>query len=577
MQNSDLGQRLEFILAKLIDVVATISYSHSMRIVQLVSLVFCTFALIAVFLLASPKVLGQVTQARPTLSTADIPIVTTESGKVRGVDTGRVLSFKGIPYAAPPTGSLRWSLPQPSKPWPGIREAAAFGNQCPQPARYGLTEAAFDEDCLTINVTVPKTAHTGPRPVIVWIYGGAFVGGGSSLYPLDAMALAGDAVVVSFNYRLGVFGFLANPSFDRTTDGTYGLADQRYALKWVQRNVAAFGGDPAQVTLAGESAGAASICMHLVGPKQTAGLFARVIIQSAACVQHLRTREEADTVGEKVATLAGCPQGAAALDCLRGRPVKELLEAAGTVAGRDIMTYVPSVGTDAIPEQPRDALRAGRFVRVPIINGGNRDELRLYVAYDMKAGRTVTPDTYPAALRSVYGDRADQVLAEYPVDAFSSAPAALGTVMTDFSPINGLNYCGYLATARLAAAYVPVHQYEFADRNAPEVTSDPGFEMGAVHSAELPYQFPGFDNTSKLAGGSLEPPAKALAVTMMQYWTSFATTGVPEAAGAPAWPVFDRPDHAMRFEPEAVRLFDPAAEHRCAFWIRLYPGLLGAG
>ena len=499
----------------------------------------------------------------------------TDQGEVRGVDTGKTLAFKGIPYAVAPTGSLRWAMPQPAAPWLGIRDASAFGNQCPQVARYGLTEASYNEDCLTVNVTAPKAAHSGPRPVIVWIYGGAFVGGGSSLYPLDAMALAGDAVVVSFNYRLGVFGFLANPSFDRVADGTYGLADQRLALKWVQRNIAAFGGDPVKVTVAGESAGAASICMHLVGPKQTAGLFSAAIIQSAACVQHLRTREEADGVGEKVATLAGCPQGVATLECLRGKPVKNLLEAASSVAGSDIMTYVPSVGTETIPQQPQEAFRSGQFVRVPIINGGNRDELRLYVAYDIQAGHAVTPTSYVASVKAMYGDKADQVLAEYPLTAFPSAPSALGTVMTDFSPTNGLNYCGYLETARLARTYTPVYQYEFADRAAPDVTTNPGFEMGAVHSAELPYQFPGFDNTSKLAGEPLSPAAQELGATMMQYWTHFATAGTPAATNAPTWPVYKAVDQVMRFEPGHVGLFDAVAEHHCDFWQKLYPDRLG--
>jgi para-nitrobenzyl esterase len=514
-------------------------------------------------------------QAQPAPLAGNALVVRTTGGAVRGVDTGQVLAFKGIPYATAPVGQLRWALPQPAAPWPGIRDAATYGNQCPQVSRYGLTEASYNEDCLTINVTVPKSPHAGPRPVIAWIYGGAFVGGGSSLYPLDAMALAGDAVVVSFNYRLGVFGFLANPSFDRATDGTYGLADQRLALGWIQHNIAAFGGDPAQVTVAGESAGAASICMHLAGPKLTTGLFARGIIQSSACVQHLRTREEADVVGEKVASLAGCPQGAAALECLRAKPVKDLLEAASTIAGGDVMTYVPSVGTETVPEQPHEALSAGRFLRVPLINGGNRDELRLYVAYDVQAGHGVTPDTYAAAIRSVYGDKADQVLARYPLSAFSSAPSALGTILTDFTPSNGLNYCGYLETARLVSAYVPVYQYEFADRAAPDVTTNPGFEMGAVHSAELPYQFPGFDNTSKLAGEALTPPARKLATTMMQYWTSFAANGTPDANDAPVWPAYGSPNQVMRFEPGHVGLFDAAAEHHCDFWQKLYPDRLG--
>lgn len=250
--------------------------------------------------------------------------------------------------------------------------------------------------------------------MIAWIYGGAFVGGSSALYPLTNMAVTGNAVVVSFNYRIGVFGFMGNPSFGRGHDGAYGLEDQRAALRWIQQNIASFGGDPKNVTIAGKSAGAASVCMHLTAPSETNGLFAKAIVQSAVCVQHFRSPAEIDDVGRKVADAVGCTQGAAALACLRAAPVKKLIDAATRIAGSDVMTYVPAAGTLAQPEQPRVAFASGRFVRVPLINGGNRDELRLYVAYDMQVGRVITPQAYPALLEAVYGPKAPRVLAEYP-------------------------------------------------------------------------------------------------------------------------------------------------------------------
>lgn len=503
------------------------------------------------------------------------PTVVTADGPVRGTAHDGISEFRGIPYAQPPVGELRWALPLPAKPWTETRDATAYGSGCPQVARYGLTEAGYNEDCLTINVTVPDAAATSAKklPVIVWIYGGAFVGGSTALYPLAHMATTGNAVVVSMNYRLGAFGFMANPAFDPVANGAYGLEDQRLALRWVQNNIAAFGGDPRNVTVAGESAGAASICMQLMAPNQSRGLFHKAIMQSAGCVQKLRTVEEAAAIGQKVATQVGCTAGPDALACLRGKPVKELLEAASTVAGSDIMTYVPSVGTRSVPQQGSEAFRKGQFLRVPMINGGNRDELRLYVAYDIQAGRPVTADNYMAHLTAVYGDRAGNVAKQYPLASFSSAAAALGTALSDFTPSNGLNNCLYLKTGKLASKYVTVFEYEFADRAAPDVTVNPGFEMGAVHSAELPYQFPGFSNTSKLDGPRLAPPSQLIADQMMQYWTSFAARGMPKAARAKPWIPYQSGRHVMRFEPGKLGPFDGYAAHNCAFWQKLYPEL----
>jgi para-nitrobenzyl esterase len=284
------------------------------------------------------------TTIRPLMA-RDATVVLTDKGAVRGLAGDGVVSFKGIPYAAAPIGPLRWHTPEERQPWTGTLDAITYGSSCPQVARYGLTEASEDEDCLTLNVTVPNrpliSAAPKTLPVLVWIYGGAFVGGSSALYPLGRLATVGHAIVVSVNYRIGVLGFMAHPAFDRADDGDYGQADQRQALRWVQRNIGAFGGDAGNVTIAGESAGAASVCVQMLAPVAAKGLFHKAIVQSAGCVQHLRTLDESDQVGLKVAAEVGCGEGATALACLRDKPAKVLVEAAAKVSGSDVMTFAP--------------------------------------------------------------------------------------------------------------------------------------------------------------------------------------------------------------------------------------------
>lgn len=513
---------------------------------------------------------------RAAAADPDPAVVVTALGAVRGSIHDGVLEFKGIPYAAPPTGELRWALPQPVKRWNGTLDATKYRSICPQLKRYGIPESSDDEDCLYLNITEPYSAEPPARPhrVIVWIHGGAFVGGSSNIYPLAYMARAGSAVVVSFNYRLGVFGFMAHPAFDRAYDAGYGLEDQRAALRWVKRNIAAFGGDARDVTVAGESAGAGSACAHLLAPKESEGLFERAIVQSAACIFNFRTVAANDKVGEKIAALVGCSATPAALRCLRGKPVQALLEAGSKVAGGDLMTFAPTVGTRTLPAQGRQAIPAGNFVKVPIVNGGTRDELRLYVAYYIQGGGSVTKANYASLLEHLYGSHAEAVRKKYPLSAYSSAPTALGTALSDFNPQTGISDCLYLEAGRLMAKWVPVYEFVFGDRNAPPVTSDPSFEMGAVHSAELPYQFPHFDNTQKIGGPDLAPAAKELAATMMAYWTSFARSGVPAAPNAPPWPRFTSDHAVMRFEPGHVGLIDASAAHKCGFWKTLYPRIL---
>ena len=506
---------------------------------------------------------------------ADPAVVRTASGSVRGVVHDGLREFKGIPYAQPPVGELRWQVPQPVKPWKDVRDASRYGAACPQVSRYGLTEASNDEDCLTLNITAPYDGKAArKKPVFVWIHGGAFVGGSSALYPLGNLAKSGDLVVVSLNYRLGVFGFMAHPGFDKAYNGGYGLKDQRLALAWVKKNIAAFGGDPNNITIAGESAGGAGVCMHLIAPNETRGLYNRAIMQSAGCASPLHTVTEAAKTGEKVAEAVGCTDAKTAVACMRGKPVADLTAAASKVGGSDLLAFAPAVGARTVPLQAAEAFRTGKFVRVPVMNGGTRDELRLYVAYDVQAGEKITADNYADKLKAVYGANTDAVLAKYPVSNYSSAPTALGSVMSDFNPSVGLNNCIYLEQGKLMRKRVPVYELVFGDRDAPPVTADPGFEMGAVHSSELPYFFPHFDNTSKVAGPDLKPASLALAKQMTAYWTSFARNGKPVAKDSPVWPLFKTDGDVMRFDPGKVGPFDAGTVSNCAFWKKLYPSIL---
>jgi para-nitrobenzyl esterase len=500
--------------------------------------------------------------------------IRTTDGPVRGIAGPGVREFKGIPFAAPPVGDLRFAPPAPVTPWSTVLDATRLRDACPQARRFNLTEESNVEDCLHLNVAVPTAPHKGPRAVLIWFYGGAFVGGSTRLYPIDYLARAGDIVVVSANYRLGPLGWMAHPAFGDEANGGYALEDQRAAMRWVQQNIARFGGDPGNVTIGGVSAGAASVCMHLISPERTQGLFHKAIVQSSGCTFELRDLEQGKQAGLAVAKLVGCEDSATALKCLRSKPVKELVDAGTVAAGSDYLVFAPIHGNGTVPRQGAEAFRTGKFVQVPILNGGASYEMRLYVGYEVEAGGRITAQNYPDRLRALYGDNADTVLAAYPAARYSSPATALGTAMSDYMPGGGLNACLFLRTAAMASRFVPVYQYEFADDAAPPVMKDPGIELGAVHTSEMPYQFPGFSNTSVLDGPPLAVPQRQLSEQMVAYWSSFVRTGKPAVTGQPEWKTFGSSMQALRLRPGDVRMFDAASAHQCPLWQRLYPEVL---
>ncbi|WP_236725140.1 carboxylesterase/lipase family protein [Amycolatopsis orientalis] len=481
-------------------------------------------------------------------------VVRTDSGPVRGVSTGGYRSFQGIPFAAPPVGELRWTPPRRPEPWTAVRDASKPGPRCAQGP--GLGSAPSDnEDCLYLNVISPAKPTHKPRPVMVWVHGGGFTSGAGSDYDFKRLALGGDVVVVTVNYRLGVFGFFGHPELGRDS-GSFGLQDQQAALRWVQRNARAFGGDPRNVTLFGESAGGMSTCAQLTSPS-AAGLFQRAIIQSGPCTltwpdggffpgvpagSPYTPRAEVEAMGAGAAAKLGCPDVA----CLRRLSVKELV---------DLPLASPAFGTGLLPEHPATALEKGRFARVPVLTGVTRDEARLFVA--LYPGQPFTEEHYQELLRTGFGDKASLVAAEYPSAKHGSPAMAFADAMTD--RIWG---CPQVGTERLLSARTRTFGYEFADRNAPAlVPAPPGMRLGASHGSELAY-------LSELAGvpAELSPAQKVLAAQMIQYWTRFARTGDPNGAELPKW----RPTpKTQSLAPGEIGPVDLAAVHNCGFWAGL--------
>jgi para-nitrobenzyl esterase len=499
----------------------------------------------------------------PTQTTVD-----TGSGPVRGTEADGYREYLGVPYAAPPTGELRWEPPAPAEPWQDTLEATAPGPRCPQHAVLSGDDVAQSEDCLYLNVTVPESANAASElPVMVWLHGGGFVEGSADEYDPHRLAVAEDVVVVTVNYRLGVFGNFGHPDLDDS--GAFGLLDQQAALRWVRDRIDAFGGDAENVTVFGQSAGGQSICAHLASPTAE-GLFDRAIIQSAFCTWDLPADmlapglpavspwAPATEVAERGALAAaelGCG-GPDALDCLRALPVEDLMPVFGDFAG-------PAFGTPAFPEDPHQALREGRTHPVPVLSGSTRDENTLTQALQDLAGAPLTAEQYHQRLGRAFGDHADDVAERYPLENFASPSHAWAVATTDraFS-------CPTLERGTLFARQAPAYLYEFADQNAPTILPDVGYPYGAYHSADEAYLF---DQRLPTGRAPLDPGQQDLAEAMIAYWAAFARTGAPDAESLPDWDGVD-PDSR---EPYVQRLAtgadgigptDAADAHRCHFW-----------
>jgi para-nitrobenzyl esterase len=458
---------------------------------------------------------------------------------------------------------LRWRAPQPAERWRTPRDASKFANHCPQLASpFGV--ASTTEDCLYLNVYVPRHGRF-LKPVMVYIHGGAFLTGESDDYGPRRL-LGRDVVVVTINYRLGALGFMANSALaaesTQGSSGNYGLMDQQEALRWVRRNIAAFRGDPDNVTIFGESAGGVSVHAHLVSP-QSKGLFANAIVESGSYALTQPTLAAAEAQGATYATSLGC--NAQDTACLRGQPVSALLAKQSTSA----VAYMPVVDGAVMPQSIGPALSSGQFNRVPVIEGSNHDEFRLFVAllFELPFG-PVTAAQYPAYVAALLGlppavaaQVVPLVLAQYPLTNYASPGIALGAIGTD-----SVFACNALAAEISLAHYVPTWAYEFNDPNAPQRFLPPvSFPYGAYHSAELQYLF---DLPVTIPAPALTPDQEALADAMVSYWTHFAVQSDPNSLATPPWLplVLNSTEALVPPVPQSYSPFAFAADHKCAFW-----------
>ncbi len=459
------------------------------------------------------------------------PAIVTESGPLKGIINGNIAEFLGVPYAAPPVGALRWTPPQPFGKWHGLLDASSFGSQCTQ-------GGGGSEDCLFLNIYVPNfkknaNKHHGVLPVMFWIHGGGLTGGAGSDYDPTPLVEQG-VIVVTINYRLGYLGFFAESALDSEGHdaGNYGLMDQQFAMKWVQRNIGRFGGDPSNVTIFGESAGGHSVYCNLASPT-AAGLFAHAISESGSYlmfdnfIDSIVTLPVAESTGStlvpagnSVASFLGCSTAA----CLRGVSNTELVN----IQPGTLYAFVD--GT-LLTETPAQAFADGHFNHVPVIAGTNHDEWRIFVAeqYDASGNPILTNPEYDAAVTALWGSPLDSFV-EFLYPWVFPGGQVLGASGTD-----GIFACSARNGDELLSNFTNTYAYEFNDENAPPQPPPAflSFPLGAFHGAEIQYLF----DTGFFF--ELNTAQQQLSAAMVSYWTNFAATGDPNGGALPTWSLYD--------------------------------------
>lgn len=493
---------------------------------------------------------------------SDDAAVRIDTGLLAGARVGgdsAVRVYKGIPYAAPPVGKLRWQPPQRPAGWQGVRDCTQFGPACPQlpypkGSVYAREAEPQSEDCLFLNVWTAAKSPDEKRPVMVWIHGGALTRGSGSIAPYDGARLARQGVVlVTINYRLGPFGFFAHPALARESQhdsaGNYGVLDQIAALEWVQRNIAAFGGDPDRVTIFGESAGSWSVCA-LVATPLAKGLFHRGIGQSGGCFKPMQFRSEerngfaaAEAQGERVAEVLECDQADDPLAALRDKSPEELLSAAtkaGARSGAIVDGWV-------FPEEIFNIYAAGKQNRVAVIVGSNADEGTSLVGALAPTKR----DYFLTMTEKKYGDLADRFLEVYPVASDSDVrDAFLHSSRDEWFSWEMRTWARMMRKAGL-----PAYLYYFT-RVPPTAEAD---KYGAFHAAEIVYAFDNLDQVD----WQPEPADRELAQAMSGCWVRFATSGNPGDGQLPDWPMYDEQKQPYLEFGETIRTGHDLLDAEC--------------
>ncbi len=506
------------------------------------------------------------------------PVVRVAEGDLLGLSQDGLNQFRGIRYASPPVGPLRWVAPQAPQAWSGVRDATQFGASCPQAPEPFADNLSNSEDCLSLNVYAPAAPVTPggkPRPVIVWIPGGGAVLGSARQYDASYLANKTQAVVVTMNYRLGALGYLWTSGMVGEKKGhNFSIQDQQAALRWVQRNIAAFHGDPKNVTLSGESVGSISASLHLVSPT-AAGLFHRVLMASGIVPPAIDPSAKAAAKGDAFAQTIGCPPGPGQMACLRATPVDAILRASPTYAdiGRAGDLYWKSfIDGEVVTDNIFSAISKGQFNRVPIIVGSTRDEGRGFIplGYDLD-GTAMTEAEYVAAVKAFIGPVVQPVITQwlYPSARLGNPSLAFSQFLTD----SGFA-CQANEVAQRASTYVPVYTYEFADRTAPEYVPSPFMASGAFHAADLLYWFQTPVGAAPL---TLNAAQLRLSDQMIRYWKRFAETGDPnvrDGSADPAWPRYNKLSTPyLTLVPDAITVQDWGAfqrAHQCGTWSTLY-------
>jgi para-nitrobenzyl esterase len=515
-------------------------------------------------------------QAGVALATTQTPVVNTTYGPIQGFVQAGINTFLGVPYAAPPVGTLRWAPPVAHATWTTTIQTVAFGNFCPQ----GLSQLSLgggNEDCLYLNVQAPANATQNSKlPVLFWIHGGGLTTGSGQEYDGSSLINTGKVVFVSINYRLGILGFLAHPALAAEhqvngvgVSGNYGTLDQQFALQWVRQNITQFGGDPHKIMIYGESAGGQSTITNLVSP--LTGPIHAAVIESGSYASTFPTQSAAAAAGSQFGTGVGCTSQTNA-SCLRAIAAADLVADLALPVGANL-PIAPNVDTWVVTQQPFQAIAAGNFPHVPIIDGTNHDEYRLFVsehdffnAYNGHPGPYTTQE-YIDFVDGIAGSFAPQVLAEYPVSSFPNPGYAVAAVGTD-----GGFACNALILDALLSKYTATYAYELNDPNAPNVflPTDPYMpSIGDAHATEMPYLYPTYKNqVLDLGTAQFSPSQLSLASGMQSAWTSLDKYGRPLAPRGGAWPRYVTAQHNF------VSLVPPswqtrtifAQDHKCSFW-----------